>query len=191
MSIVTLDDAKAQLRIDPTDAKYDDVIQAYCDGITVAIEDYKHEVIEQRTVHEDVDFCGHRMFPFGARRFRLWSVPVISITSATSVTTGATWDVSNLRLTGSSGMVRVLAGPPLQGLVEVVYEAGYVTIPVNYKQGALVVLQHVWETRRGVGSAPRSSVIGMEEERHYDPRYSYSIPRKALEWLGAPRPVVG
>lgn len=189
MSIVTLDDAKAQLRI--TDTTYDAVIQAYCDGITAAIEDYKHEVIEQRTITEDIDFCGHWRYPFGPRTFRLWSVPVISITSATSVTTGTTWDLSNLRLTGSSGLVRVLGGPPLQGLVEFVYEAGYTTAPENYRQGALVVLQHVWETRRGVGSAPRSSVVGMEEERHYDPRYSYSIPRKALEWLGSPRPVVG
>jgi hypothetical protein len=52
----------------------------------------------------------------------------------------------------------------------------------------LVTLQHNWETRRGVGSRP-TGVVGPEE--HYDPRFSYSIPRKALEWLGAPRPVVG
>lgn len=190
MSIVTLADAKAQLQIEATDTTQDAVIQAYCDGITAVIEEYKHEVIEQRTITEDVDFCGSR-YPLGARRFRLWSVPVISITSATSVPAGTTWDVSNLRLTGSSGLVRVLAGPPLQGLVEFVLEAGYATVPENYKRGALVALQHNWETRRGVGSAPHSSVVGMEEERHYDPRYSYSIPRKALEWLGAPRPVVG
>lgn len=190
MGIVTLDEAKRALRIvnDTTD---DAEIQAYCDGITAAIEDYKHEVIEQRTIHEDVDLGGHWAHPFGARRFRLWSAPVISITSVTSVIGGTVWDVSNLRVTADSGLVRVIGGPPLQGLVEVVYEAGYETVPDNYKRGALVVLQHVWETRRGVGSAPRSSVIGMEEERHYDPRYSYSIPRKALEWLGAPRPVVG
>ena len=190
MSIVTLAEAKRAIRIDAADTTDDDEIQAYCDGITAAIEDYKREVIEQREVRQDIDLGGHWRYPCGAQKFRLWSVPVISITSVTSVTTSTTWDVSNLRLTGDTGLVRVLAGPPVQGLVEVVYQAGYATVPENYKRGALVVMQHVWETRNGVSAVPRRSVVG-EEEHRYDPRYAYSIPRKALEWLGAPRPVVG
>jgi hypothetical protein len=55
VAILTLAEAKRQLKI-PVDNTADDVeIQAYCDGITQVIEDYKHEVIEQRTVHR-----GHR-----------------------------------------------------------------------------------------------------------------------------------
>lgn len=184
MSIVTMAEAKRQLRIPPDSTGDDEEIQAYCDGITAVIEDYKREVIEQRTVHEDVEHYTR----FG-RRFRLWSVPVISITSVTAVIGGQTWDVSNLRLNGDTGLVRVLAGPPLRGLAEVVTQAGYTVVPEHYKRGALVVLQHNWEVQRGVGAA-RSSVVGAEEHR-YDPRYAYAIPRKALEWLGAPRPVVG
>lgn len=183
MSIVTLEDAKRQLKIDLSDTGDDVEIQAYCDGITAVIEDYKREVIEQRTIREDVD----RTTCFG-RRFRLWSVPVISVTSVESVTTSMTWDVANLRVNGDTGLVRVLGGPHLSGLVEVVYEAGHVAVPENYRRGALVVLQHNWETRRGVG-ALRSSVVGAEEM--HNPHWMYSIPRKALEWLGAPRPVVG
>lgn len=183
MGILTLDEAKRQLKI-PADNTNDDVeIQAYCDGITQVIEDYKHEVIVQRTVTEDIERttrCG--------RRFRLWSVPVISITSVTAVVGGQTWDVANLRVSPNSGLVRVLAGPPLHCLAEAVYEAGYEVIPDNYKRGAAVVLQHTWETQRGVGAKP-AGVIGPEEG--YDPRWSYAIPRKALEWLGAPRPVTG
>lgn len=182
MSIVRLADAKGQLNIDPADTSYDEEIQAYCDGITGAIEDYKHEVIEQRTITEDVERCTRGW------RFRLWAVPVISITSLTSIPDGFTWDVDNLRVNPNTGLVRVLAGPPLRGLAEAVYEAGYETVPERYRRGALVVLQHNWETRRGVG-AMRSSVVGAEEI--HDPRHLYSIPRKALEWLGAPRPVVG
>lgn len=186
MGIVTLDEARRQLRIDPDDTSDDQEIQAYCDGITKVIEDYKHEVVQQRTIEEDVELRGFQAMH--GRRFRLWSVPLISITSVTSVMTGATWDLANLRLNKDAGLVRVLAGPPLRGLVEVVYEAGYVTVPANYKRGALVVLQHNWETRRGQGAA-HSGVIGAEEV--HNPRWSYSIPRKALEWLGAPRPVIG
>lgn len=183
MAFVTLDEAKLQLNIDPSDHADDAEIQAYCDGITGVIEAYKREVIEQRTITEDVEqvqWCG--------RRFRLWSVPVISLTSVQSWDGATTWDVASLRLSGDTGLVRVMTGPPLSGLAEVVYEAGYVTVPEKYKRGALVTLQHNWETKRGVGGK-RSGVIGPEET--YDPRWSYSIPRKALEWLGAPRPVVG
>lgn len=183
MAMVTLTEAKKQLLIDDDDTTHDDVIQGYCDGITAAIEEYKNEVIEQREIHEDVERYTRR-----GHCFRLWRVPVISLTSVTSLLTGQTWDVAALRPDLNSGLVRVLSGPPVCGLVEVVYQAGYATVPENYKQGALVVLQHVWETRRGVGPAEPSEVIG-EEERRWDPRFAYTIPRKALEWLGKPRPV--
>jgi hypothetical protein len=184
VGIVNLAEARRQLKItDPAATDDDDEIQAYCDGITEVIEAYKREVIEQRTITEDVE-----RFRRGGRRFRLWSVPVISLTSVQSWDGAVTWDVANLRLTGSTGLVRVMAGPALSGLAEVVYEAGYAVVPEHFKRGALVTLQHNWETRRGVGSK-RTGVIGPEEG--YDPRFSYSIPRKALEWLGSPRPVVG
>lgn len=183
MSIVTLEDAKRQLKIDLSDTGDDVEIQAYCDGITAVIEDYKREAIAQRTVTEDIEHTAR----FG-RRFRLWSVPVISITSVTAVVGGQTWDPVNLRVNPQTGLVTVLAGPPLSCPAEAVYEAGYEVIPENYKRGAAVVLQHTWETQRGVGGKP-AGVVGPEET--YDPRWAYAIPRKALEWLGAPRPVVG
>jgi hypothetical protein len=183
VAIVTLAEAKRQLRLDPEDTADDAEILAYCDGITAVIEDYTHETIERREVREDIE-----RYTRGGYCFRLWSVPVISITSVTSVPAGTTWDPAGMRVDSSSGLVRVLSGPPLCGLAEVVFEAGYAVVPENYKRGALVVLQHNWEARRGVGGK-RAGVIGPEET--YDPRWSYSIPRKALEWLGAPRPVSG
>ncbi|BBA99274.1 hypothetical protein RVR_5821 [Actinacidiphila reveromycinica] len=187
MSIVTLDDAKKQINIPADATEFDDEVQAYCDGITAVIEDYKREVIEPRTIREDIEHAGR-----SGRCFRLWSVPVISLTSLTSVTGSTVWDVSPtvLRVNSNTGLVRVLSGPAVRGLAEAVYQAGYQTIPDNYRRGALVALQHNWETRRGAaGGGVRNGVVGPEEV--YDPRWSYSIPRKALEWLGAPRPVVG
>lgn len=187
MAIVSLDEAKRQLQIDPMDTGDDVEVQAYCDGITKVIEEYKREIIEQREIREDVEVHGH-VARLNHQRIRLWSVPVISITSVTSVTGSMSWDVSRLRLNKETGLVRVLSGPRIHGLTEWVYQAGYVTTPDHYKRGALVTLEHNWETRRGHGMT-RGGVVG--EEERYDHRYSYSIPRKALEWLGAPRPVVG
>jgi len=183
VAMVSLPEAKSQLRIDPDDTSDDAELQAYCDGITGAIEDYKHEVIEAREIREDVE-----RFTRGGRQFRLWSVPVISITSVTSLLTDQTWDVAALRVTPASGLVRVLSGPPVRGLVEVIYQAGYATIPPRYKRGALVVLQHNWELRKGANGGGRRSNVADEG---YDPRWSYSIPRRALEWLGKPNPIGG
>lgn len=179
MSIVTVEEAKEQLRIKVDDDRDEEILQAYVDGITAVIENYKREVIEQRTVTEIVEVRG-------GRRFRVWAQPIISLTSASSLDGSRSWDVTGARIS-TSGIVTLPTAAGLPREVEIVCEAGYVDIPENYKRGALVALQHVWETRRGVGTVGMG-VVGGEER--YDHRYSYSIPRKALEWLGAPNPVV-
>ncbi|MEU2340063.1 hypothetical protein ABZ608_42160 [Streptomyces sp. NPDC013172] len=181
MSIVTLAEAKAQLKIADDDTSADEWLQDYVDSITGVVEEYKHEVIELREIREDLDLRH-------AHRFRLWNAPVVSLTSVTAVVGSMTWDVSKMRLDKDTGLVRVLSGPPVSGLVEAVYMAGYETVPGRYKRGALVILQHAWETQRGKGGPVRGGVIGPEEVH---PKFYYAIPRKALEWLGAPRPVVG
>jgi hypothetical protein len=183
MAIVTLEQAKLQLNIDPGDTSEDAELQAYCDALTPAIEDYKREVIVLRDVTEDLELCGRY-------RFRLWSAPVVSLTSLIDVVTGTVWDVTTMRA-HSSGVVRVLPGSQApRGLCEATYKAGYAHVPPNYTRGALVVLQHTWETQRGVGDVG-GGVMDSAEERRYDPRYFFTFPRRALEWLGAPRPVVG
>ncbi|MFJ9374431.1 head-tail connector protein [Streptomyces sp. NPDC101455] len=181
MSIVTLEEAKKQLKILDDDTAADEELQAYVDAITTVVEEYKHEVIEPREVREDLEVRA-------CRRFRLWNVPVLSLTSVTSVVGSMTWDVSTMRPNPDTGLVRVLSGPPVSGLVEVVFQAGYSPIPDRYKRGALVIIQHVWETQRGKAGPVRGGVVGPEELHS---KFFYSVPRKALEWLGAPRPVVG
>ncbi|MGW4876543.1 head-tail connector protein [Streptomyces sp. NPDC004262] len=181
MSIVTLAEAKKQLRIAEDDTSDDDELQGYVDAITGVVEDHKKEIIEPREIREDLDLCGRR-------RFRLWKVPVISLVSIATFDGSVTWDVANMRPDPETGLVRVLSGTPPSGGVEVVYQAGYTTIPDRYKRGALVILQHTWETQRGKGGPVRGGVIGPEEIHS---KFFFSIPRKALEWLGAPRPVVG
>lgn len=183
MSIVTLDEARTQLQADEGDDSDDDEIQRYVDGITAVVEQYKHEVIEARAITDEIDVrCDYRW----PQRFRVWSAPVISLTSVTSWDGLTTWDVTQMRAS-SSGLVRVMTGPRVQGLVEVTYQAGYAIIPPNYKRGALVILQHVWETRRGPGTVP-GGVIGIEDT--YDRTVPFDFPHKAKEWLGPPRPVV-
>lgn len=185
MSIVTLPQVKRQLGI-RGDASNDE-LQAYVDGITSVVEDYKREVIARRTVTERLRLCG-------GVRFRLWKTPVLSLTSVTSLDGSRSWDVSGFESDRETGLVDVVSGPGPVGLVHAVYEAGYdgddfdFPVPENYVRGALVIIQHTWETQRGAVKGV-TGAVGPEESR--DVRYMFTFPRKAREWLGAPRPVVG
>jgi hypothetical protein len=179
-AMVSLADAKSQLNMDVTDHRFDDELRDFIAGVTGTVEDYKHEVIVRRAVTDELSVCGYR--------FRVRSAPVISLTSVTSWDGAITWDVTQMRAS-PSGLVRVMAGPPVTGLVDVLYIAGLLQIPVRYKRGALIVLQHAWETQRGPGTAS-SGVMGSEERFAPQPGEFYTVPNKAKEWLGPPRPVM-
>lgn len=181
-AIVSLAEAKVQLQIEPGDTGDDDELRSYIEALTEVVEQYKHEVIVPRQVTEVIEIGRGR-----ARRFRVWSAPLISLISVVSWDGTITWDVTQMRAS-ESGLVKVMAGPPVHGDIVATTRAGWQPIPHRYRQGALVILQHVWEVQRGQGTA-MSGVIGQEE--HYrQPGEWFTIPAKAKEWLGPPRPVV-
>jgi hypothetical protein len=184
-AIISLADAKGQLGIDPADHRDDDELLEYIAGVTGAAEQYKHEVIVRRVITDELDLCGYGYG--GRRRFRLWSAPVISLTSVVAWDGSVTWDVTQMRAS-VSGVVRVMAGSPVTGLVDVTYVAGLQVMPARYKRGALIILEHAWESQRGQGSV-MSGVIGEEEYRR-QPGEFFTIPNKAKEWFGVPRPVI-
>lgn len=182
MAIVTLDEARAQLNYNDQSNTADDAeIQRYIDGLTAVVEEFKGEVIESRQFTEDLSLRGNGTF-------LLRRVPIISLDAVATVDGATTWNVADLHVNKDTGLVTVLTGSPVSGLAQVTYTAGYATVPANYKQGALLILQHTWETQRGTTGTLAGMVVGGAET--YDPRFSYSIPRRALEWLGAPLPGV-
>jgi hypothetical protein len=175
--ILTLDEGKAQLGIPSSDTSNDVELQAYIDAIGLAAENYKNEVIIQRSFTDDLDLLGYK-------RFWLRKLPVVSLTSVVSLIDGTVWDVSLLHVTGSSGRVAVVTGSYPRGLCAVTYVAGPALIPENYKRGAGVMLQDVWSTQRGMSSQP---AFGGETT---DLRVITTVSRRAMEWFGPPRAMV-
>lgn len=173
MSIVTLEEAATECHIDETDPAID-LLQAFVDAVGPALEDYMKQVIVQRTIIEDLDLCG-------ARVFRLTSTPVISLTSLEAIDGSITYDTEQM-LVRSGGKVRVLNGPCPTGCVTATYEAGYETVPANFKRGALVVIQDAWEAQRGVGTV----MPGIADEGDYRRTIDHLILRKARVFLGTP-----
>jgi hypothetical protein len=190
-AMVSLSDAKAQLNMDPAVHTFDDELRDFIASATGAAEQYKHEVIVRRAVTDELDLCGGPGWSgYGGlwrQQFWLRSAPVISLTSVVSWDGTITWDVTRMRAQ-PSGTVKVMTGQPVTGLVDVTYIAGYTQIPPHFKRGALVILQHLWETQRGPGTAA-SGVIGSEEHWR-QPGEFFSVPDKAKELLGPPRTVL-
>lgn len=185
MSIVTLAEARQALNYDADDVSDDAELQLYVDAITGTVENYKNEVIELVTITEEHELEGLPVF-------YLRHVPVVQLMSITPLDElSFAPPVTQLHVTSDFGRVRVLAsGYPPYGLCSIGIQAGYSTVPPRYKRGALVILQHVWETQRGA-SITMTGLVGAEELRERGTPTTFSIPRKALEWLGPPRQVAG
>jgi len=177
MSLATM---KQTLGMDPSYTDDDDELRMKLAAITTAIENYKSEIIIQRVISEDIEAIE---WPFH-RKIRLASVPIITIISIASQDGNTTWDPANMRPDKRTGLVKVMSGPPVQGPSVWVVKAGYQVIPYNYVEGAKVLLSHIWESRRGPGGT--GGVVGPEELADF--RHYTALPRKAMDWLGQPRP---
>ncbi|GLY81841.1 head-tail connector protein [Actinoallomurus iriomotensis] len=120
----------------------------------------------------------------GTPRIALLHFPVLAVTQV--VESGTVLASSAYTLKPTAGVLTRLAGGVASrwrpGDVTVLYEAGRIITGEHIRQAVLIILQHLWETQRGGFSAsPRDSDT-------YDPRFGYSIPRRALELLGEPIP---
>jgi hypothetical protein len=190
-AIISLADAKQTLSINPDYTDDDDELRAKLRGVTTGIERYMRTVYAYRQVTETFQRPVMGIPWAASSALRLTFVPVIKLTGLVTVSpqnvVTTTYDpVNNMWTDPESGLVHVYAGPPLAGRLQATYTAGMTIIPNNVLEGARVLLQAVWETRRGPGGL--NGVIGPEEMADY--RHYTALPRKCVEWLGPPRPVV-
>lgn len=186
-SMLSLAEAKLQLGMDPAYTKDDAELREWMRATTTAIQNYKHEVIVQTTFTEE-HFFGSMWGPSWVirSRMRLFHVPVIALLSIVQSDRSHTWDITQQDLDNDTGLVATVTGPPIRGRITVSYLAGYQIIPYNYLEGAKMLFQHMWETRRGPGGL--QGIVGPEELADF--RHYTSLPRKVTEMLGPPRPVV-
>jgi uncharacterized phiE125 gp8 family phage protein len=176
--VVSLAEAKLQLNM--TDTASDNELGVFISAASEAIEDYVGPVVN-RSVTDVTDG--------GRAEVLLTKIPVASITSVTDGGTVLPAEAYKVSLT--SGVVTRVSGgypyPFTYGIqsVQVTYVAGRAAntaaVPNRYKMAALIIIQHLWETQRPAAAGPFSQ--GADD---FDPRYTYSIPRRALEMLGAP-----
>lgn len=182
MAIVTLAAAKAQLNIAASDTADDVELQGFIDAATAAVETQLGQVVDPRTVIDQLQCAS------GTQSFLLRSVPVLSLTSVTSLDGSLSWAVgpSGMHVDSASGLVTVLSGAALSGTVLVTYQAGMTVFPANYRLAALIIIQHLWETQRGT----MGTVMGGGDDSGYVAGRGFAIPRRAIELLGTQLPGV-
>ena len=190
-AILSLADAKQTLSMDPAYTDDDDELRGKLRGVTTSVERYMRTAYTYRTVTEIIERPRMGAPWTMPQALRLTTVPVISLTSLVTLNPDGsvvtTYDtVNNMYVDGESGLVRRTAGPPFAGRMQAVYPAGMTIIPENVIEGSRVLLQAVWESRRGPGGV--NGVVGPEEMSDY--RHYTAMPRKVVDWLGPPRPVV-
>jgi hypothetical protein len=189
-AIISLADCKQTLQIDPADTSDDAELLAKLQAITHSVQRYMHTQYIPRQITQWDRFGA--MPTWRHPRLRLTTLPVMGLISMVTMspanTVVTTYDTVNNMIVEDpeSGLVTVFNGPPLAGRLQTIYTAGYTAIPYNVIEGSKILLQHVWESRRGPGGL--NGVIGPDEMADF--RHFTALPRKATEFFGPPRPVI-
>lgn len=201
-AIISLADAKQTLSIDPANTSDDPELLAKLQAITTSIQVYMHTQYVPLTLTEWHNLPAH-MMPWERPKLRIGggtllnpppnvqTLPVQSLQSL--ITYGpqnqvvTTYDtVNNMYVDAESGLLTVYAGPPIAGRTQAIFTVGMRAIPYNVIEGGKMLIQHIWESRRGPGGL--NGLVGPEEMADF--RHFTSLPRKVTEMLGPPRPVV-
>ncbi|MFF5001703.1 hypothetical protein ACFY3G_02650 [Streptomyces phaeochromogenes] len=173
-TVLALADAKNLLKKRTADD--DGAIRFWNEAATRAVEHFVGPVVV-RTVTED-----QRVGVVATVALR--KAPALELVSVTALRTGGvTYDVGDLTLDGSLGIVSRTSGGSLYGPLRFVYRAGRIIIPGNITAAAQLILQHLWRTQAGPGRPQR----GVDD---YDvsepiPGLGYAIPNRAVQLMNA------
>jgi hypothetical protein len=169
--IVSLAAAKEQLNIPAATITFDEELRGYIAATTRAVESVVGPVIK-RTVSE-VRPGGHLLV--------LNSTPVLALSTLVGIyNSGISYLPADLDTDLVTGIVRRRDGGWFIGPLRVVYTAGRVVIPENFLLAAKIIIQHLWETQRGSGSAATNVD---QADVAYLYKAGFAIPRRALELL--------
>lgn len=192
MAFIDISDAKSQLNM--ASGVNDADLALYVDAACDEVEQWVGPVSTKVVTGEFVDLMGRTIFneltTAGTRQFVLRYRPVQSIQAISSaILAGVTYTPSDFVI-ASTGIVRRLDGGTIFGPLTVDYTAGYVTPPAWARLAAMMIVQHLWLTRRGGAQGP----VGQQgQQDSMVPGFGFMIPPQAAELLESHRlvPSVG
>lgn len=149
----------------------------FINSVTPVVEDYVGD-IDIKTYNERHAACYE---PY----LRLRHGPVLSVTSIKDwLDDSLLYATGALKLDTETGTVYLKDGGYFTGIRPylVIYEAGRSTIGENLRMAASMIVAHNWKTQRGALIRFPGS-----DEASLPPGFTYSVPRKALEYLRSER----
>lgn len=179
--IVSLADARELLRL--TGTTQDELLRSKIAATTNIIERIIDEVVVPRTIVENITNVKPGRF------LVLRKTPVISLTSLVLTSALYTWDVATFNTASETGVITALPTAwQVWGDITVTYVAGRAVIPENVQEAAKIIIQHLWQTRRGTAGTPQvegmSTTLSPHAARGFG--WGFAIPNAAIELLGAP-----
>jgi Phage gp6-like head-tail connector protein len=150
-ALVSLDQAKAALGIDPADTSQDAAIQQQIDQVSAAIDNYCGRTFVRQTYRDQNRYVFNWLNPGDPLMTRQWPIPlddtgapILTITEAGAVVDPALWDIdpeagSLYRLDSSAEMISWTAN-----LIVIDYDAGYDVVPPDVQGAALGWLTGRW-----------------------------------------------
>ncbi|MGW0579631.1 hypothetical protein ACWD25_27530 [Streptomyces sp. NPDC002920] len=178
VAIVSLARTKTQLGIDASDTSRDDELRGFITGASLAVERELGTIVARRSFTD-------RLAPNAYGQLLLPRVPVVALTAVQTPDASQTWNVANLRPDPATGLVTVTAGPDITGEVDATYVAGLRVVGDDYQLATLIIIEHLWETKRGAMGVQ----LGGDNEP-WMPGRGFAIPRRALELLDSTLPGV-
>lgn len=174
--IVSLAQAKAQANIASTTS--DDEIALYIASATRVVEWFVGPVVVRSYTQR-----------VGARKPRLMHrpvlgaglSPVLTLTSLTPLYSGGTsWLPADVVVDPLTGELTTASGSSLTGGPwTAVYTAGQRIVDANWQLGALIVIEHLWQTQRGASGLP----LQMQDDVTVVPGLGSGIPNRARDLL--------
>lgn len=186
-ALLPLQDAKDAINIAQTITTYDTELLAYIETIETSLEAMTGGPLINTTITERAEFSRDLL------TLQVRQRPLVSVTSITSIPSGATIDISaGLDLDPLTGIIRMKSGwtfsawlplsfAAISPYASVVYVAGWGSAtPAAFGVAARIIMQHLWATQHGPSARP--SMSGAADLQPV-PGFSYAIPARAAELL--------
>jgi hypothetical protein len=190
-AILSLAEAREHINFADVDEGVDDEeLREFVEAASRVVERHLGQVVARRSFTEQ-----RKIRPSCSAQVILTNTPVFDITTVASVDGSRTWDPDDLDWSPRTGTVTVREGNLFSGRINITYVAGEQHIPENWAKACGIICGHLWETQRLVtlGRQP-SRLWGLaqtSDEGIMTPRGTgYAIPHRAVELLGARRPLV-
>ncbi len=192
LALVTLDQAKVALGIDPADTSKDALVQQYIDQISAAIDNYCDRTFVRQTYRDQNRYVCNWLNPGDPLLTRQWPIPldvdglpVLTVTEEGTVVDPAQWEVdtetgSLYRLDASAMMY-----PWTSNLIVLDYDAGYDVIPADVQGAALQYLSQQWFTDIRDPTLRSETIPDVISQTYADPSAggSTAVPLGVRDWL--------